>query len=465
MPDPVTLMIKKEGDQFCLYTQDGSRKLGCHPTEEEAKRQEAIIKARQAEAAAIRGTAVQISLADISADAGDAQVLPNGDVLKWIPLADAGEKWVNGPHQFDMTPALIDQGIANWKADGSNPIVVTIGHTFDAASPAAAWIENLERRDDGRPWGLVHFLADTWSRIEKGEFKYFSLEFYKSTVDRQGKEIGFVFDGGAILNKPFFAIRIDQSRHPGASPCFALSQFGTNPSTTPVPSQGRGAADGNDGGSPMADPTPNPAPAKPADTQPVIAGDKVTLSRAQFDALIALRSENDQLKLKNSELTSKSESNEGRIATLERGRTADRIRAAIVKLQGQGVVLQLGDFAIESSEADALAWLATQPYGVSTVEGLEKLAKDQDATAHLPRVKLGGERSGGGISNIVPVDLSTEAGRNSAVQNHMAHIRRTYSKADLELSLARRKQTLEQFAREDLAADHPQYRKELVTGK
>jgi hypothetical protein len=50
------------------------------------------------------------------------------------------------------------------------------------------------------------------------------------------------------------------------------------------------------------------------------------------------------------------------------------------------------------------------------------------------------------------------------VQNHVAHIRRTFPKADLELSLARRKQTLEQFAREDLAADHPQYRKELVAG-
>lgn len=41
-------MIKKEGDKWILYTQDGSRKLGEHPTKEAAKKQEEAIKASEA---------------------------------------------------------------------------------------------------------------------------------------------------------------------------------------------------------------------------------------------------------------------------------------------------------------------------------------------------------------------------------------------------------------------------------
>lgn len=38
-------MIKKEGNQWCLYTKDGSRKLGCHDSEEKAIKQEQAIEA------------------------------------------------------------------------------------------------------------------------------------------------------------------------------------------------------------------------------------------------------------------------------------------------------------------------------------------------------------------------------------------------------------------------------------
>jgi Mu-like prophage I protein len=422
-------------------------------------------------AAALIGLALRIAENDISTDDGqDVEHLANGDVRKWIPLAEAGEKWLNGPDEFDMTPALIDEGIANWKADGSNPMPITLGHTWDPAAPAVAWIEDLERRDDNRPWGQVRFLADTWASIQRGEYKYFSLEFYKKKNDRKGQPLGFCFDGGAIVNKPFFPIRIDQARHEGASsPCFALHRFnsstgtaGDPPAPIPTPAAALPTAPG---GSPMPESNPNP-PATPAAPAPVVSGDKVTLSKAQFDGLIALQAENARLKLENAALTADKATLDGRIGSLERSRTAERIRVACSKLQGQGIVLQLGDFAIDASENDAIAWLATQPYGVSTVEGLEKLAKDQEATAHLPRVKLGGERSGGGNSvPSAPEDLTTEAGRKAALQNRIAQIRRTFRKDELDITLARRHQSLEQLAREDLAADFPEYRKELLAGK
>jgi len=37
------LVIKKEGNEWCLYTKDGEEKLGCHPTKEEAEAQERAI--------------------------------------------------------------------------------------------------------------------------------------------------------------------------------------------------------------------------------------------------------------------------------------------------------------------------------------------------------------------------------------------------------------------------------------
>jgi hypothetical protein len=37
-------MIKKQGDLYCVFTKDGSRRLGCHPTEERAKKQERVIQ-------------------------------------------------------------------------------------------------------------------------------------------------------------------------------------------------------------------------------------------------------------------------------------------------------------------------------------------------------------------------------------------------------------------------------------
>lgn len=44
----ITNVIKKEGDKFVLFTKDGSRKLGTHPTREGAVKQEEAIKASEA---------------------------------------------------------------------------------------------------------------------------------------------------------------------------------------------------------------------------------------------------------------------------------------------------------------------------------------------------------------------------------------------------------------------------------
>jgi len=228
--DRVDLVIRKEGEQWCLFTADGSRKLGCHDTEADAKAQEAAVKAHEAMQRGISGSAtILICLSDINAS-GDFQILNNGDVVKSIPLTDVGEDFINGGRKFSVTPELIDQAIKNFEASDKAPLPVTIGHTEDSAAPAAGWINDIFRGEDGRPWGKLLFFKDTWAGITAGKWKFFSAEFYPVDVNQKGEEIGFRFDGGAILNKPFFPIRVDQSRHGGAG----ASRSNASPTAAPA---------------------------------------------------------------------------------------------------------------------------------------------------------------------------------------------------------------------------------------
>ena len=453
-------MIRQEGGQWCLFTEDGSRKLGCHATEDEAKAQEAGIKAK--EAAGRTGVDLLITLGEISLTE-DIQVLDNGDVVKSIPLTETGKDFVNGGRKFDITPETVAQAIANFHARGSAPIPITIGHVDDSGAPAAGWINDIFAGDDGRPWGKVQFLKDTWADIAAGKYRYFSAEFYPVDVDQKGNEIGFQFDGGAILNKPFFPIRVDQGKRGGA--VFTLSRIRT--STTTKPTSDRGTADG-DGGA-MTDEekkAKEAADKKAADEKAAlervhIEGDKVTLSREQYNELAKVRTENAALRGQVEEGRSRNQANEQRITQLERTSLAGRIRNAVKTLQrDHRIVVPLADFAIDSSESECLEWLATAPMGVTTIEGLEKLAKDQEATAHLPRIP-GGKEVSGGSDVLPPADLTTEAGRSEAVRRRAAQLKREFSKDELQLTLRRRHQTLEEYAAMELASEHPEYRKEL----
>jgi hypothetical protein len=47
----MSVMIKKEGDKYVLYTADGKRKLGTHHSHADAERQEAAINISKARAA------------------------------------------------------------------------------------------------------------------------------------------------------------------------------------------------------------------------------------------------------------------------------------------------------------------------------------------------------------------------------------------------------------------------------
>lgn len=455
MSERLELMIRKEGSQWCLFTKDGTRKLGCHDTEEGAKAQEVAVKSHEAMERG-GGVCVQFSLSDIDIDDGDIETLPNGDVVKWIPLAEAGEEWVKGGRTFDITPDVINQGIANFEARGRAPLPITFGHLNNPGAPAAAWIEDIQLRADGRPWGKTRFLADTWASVRKGEYKFFSLEFWPIAADPKGNEIGFLFEGGALVNKPFFPnLRIDQV-DASSDRCIRLSRFTShNPSgerRTKEPSMSNDKDEKDDKGGGSKD-----APRKTEDGSMV-------LTREQYDGLRKDQAEKQRLQAENDDLKAKADANETRLINLEKGRKADRLRSAISTLQkDHGVVLPAGDFNL-SHDDDLFAWLATAPFGVSTVEGFEKLARDTELTAHLPRIPMGKERSSG-TTDRTPVDLSTEAGVQDAVRRRVSQLRRDFTKDELDPMLARRHQTIAAFARQELAAENPEHRKVIEAAK
>jgi hypothetical protein len=393
----------------------------------------------------------RIVLADIPVD-DTVETLENGDTRKWMQLALRGVDWQNGPDTFDITEAQVGEAVRNFKASGKSPIPVTLGHVWDSAAPAAAWIEDLEERD-GAPWGLMRFLSKTWTRIVEGEYLYFSLEFVPNNVDRHGNKIGFEIVGGAILNKPFFPIRVDQESNPGGQHRYRLSRFTgasrrpqEDPVTTPNATTPPAAP---------AAPAPTPTPAAPR-----IEGGMVSLSKEQFDGLLAAQREVETLRAKVATMESEKATNDSRIQKLERGRIHDRIQNAVNALLAQGVILKLGDHVIKD-EGSAFDWLASAPFGVNTVEGLEKLVNDSEASAHLPRVRLGGEASGG-TDRQPPADLTTEAGRHQAVRRHVELLKRKYSKEEMETVLRGRPGGVWEFARQDLAAENPERRNDIM---
>jgi hypothetical protein len=139
-------MIKKSGTQWCLYTKDGSRKLGCHATKAGAEAQERAIMARKAtEFRGLRLTGATGMLRTANYDGREHLVVPvvamvegvvwasNAPVPEFVPaeeLADSYHQW-NGRGCFAGHPTEGDRRIP-----ANQPAVLTksFGTIFNTAS-------------------------------------------------------------------------------------------------------------------------------------------------------------------------------------------------------------------------------------------------------------------------------------------------------------------------------------------
>lgn len=455
----------------------------------------------------------------IDIDISGAEELDDGSARLDVRLAPEGEHYKNGPEEFDVKEENIEQAIANFKDRGA-PVPVTIGHFDDESrqyQPAAGWIESLYRKViDTKPYlmAAVRFLKNTWTAIKNDEFKFLSMEFFPQDSNIKGVDIGMNVDGLAILNYAAFPLRFDQSRSRGGR-LFTLARFRAGDRRMSgdkvtklqdgkeIRQVGEEFCIFNAAGEKLGcHPTMEAAQAAAADMTAKLAehgsikqvgeefcifndaGEKGECFATREAAEAALKpaappapstesvdkGELRRLRKRDAELTHM-ESKQGsevtrlnkRVKELEdkdsakdRVIKASKIRTAITTLtERHNVHVPLGDFDIETDDG-AIKFLASMPFGVESVQGLEKLAKDSGATAHLPRVNLGSESgSGGKTGDTGKADVTTKEGRVEAVRHRITALRKEFPGDEFDEVLRQRRETPEEFARMELSIEHP----------
>jgi hypothetical protein len=465
-----------------------------------------------------------VFLFDSRIDTGVAKELDDGSAKIDVKLAPVGEKTQeNAGREFKIGTAEVKQAIANFKTRGG-PVPVTIGHFPEKErqhQPAAAWLETLfVQRENGETFlkGTMRFLKDTWQKVKTDQFKFLSLEIWPDDTDQEGKNIGLNIDGVAILNYPFYPLRIDQSSsHEGAQPLISLSRFAM---ATRRPSMktkkkginlqdeglgirevdgefcifdGDGVNRGCHGDREQAeaalaelmtgDPTGGVALndirevegegfclfgedgtklkcyATREEAEAAIVpsgggeGDAVAVKKTHLAKLQKDSKELQQLRKKGSSTMTSLQKD---VAQLKGDKLALRLQKAITKLREvHKVAIPLGDHDIETAEG-ALAFVKSGTFGVTSIEGWEKLSDDMASSAHLPRISMGKLTStGSGGTEQGDPELNTEEGRAEMVRRRTAQLRKQYSEENLRFVLGKRNQNLEEYAKQELRIEHP----------
>lgn len=157
-------MIKEEGGKFCLYTSDGSRKIKCHDTREQAEAQEAAINARRGASARTLRAAVSSpqEIRHATFDGRDHLVVPVVALVEGVIQASNSD----GP---EFVPAdAINRSAQGW--DGE-PVMAGHPTDDDGQQVGANDPKTLERLSFGR---LFHtrfngskLLTEAWIDLAK----------------------------------------------------------------------------------------------------------------------------------------------------------------------------------------------------------------------------------------------------------------------------------------------------------
>jgi len=172
----------------------------------------------------------------------------NGDITVEHQVARPGQFVHPVFGEFELNETTFGQwerNVARLASLGQD-IAVTIGHKNTDDAPAAGWIKTL-RVVGGLPLATIRLLADTVSKIRRGEYRYWSPEFLEQSADEAGRSIGSELVGGAITNIPFLVgmppfelSRLGVKLYLSARPQLGMIQLrhGTEPTGPKVPSGG-----------------------------------------------------------------------------------------------------------------------------------------------------------------------------------------------------------------------------------
>src|SRR3990172_12184025 len=159
-------MIRKKGNEWCVYTKDGSKELGCHDTEEKAKAQLAAVEANKQQAYAQKLEGVEIF----------ATGKHNGDDYNDEDLQDMVEAF----GKLDYQPA------------------VTLGHVTDPGAPAVGYVSALRREGKKLIADLVDLHDKVYEAIKNKLFNRVSAEIYWN-LEHGGKKYRRALKALALL--------------------------------------------------------------------------------------------------------------------------------------------------------------------------------------------------------------------------------------------------------------------------
>lgn len=198
-------MIKKEGGKWCLYTKDGSRKLGCHDTKAKAEAQErAIHQRKNAEARSFRG-AVSGVLKSATFEGREHLVVPVVALVEGVihpvnstaPELVLAEEFAKVPDGWNGEPVLWDHPQLNGRRVPANePIVLErmafgrLFHTKIRNNKLAteAWLD-LEKAEE------LEDAQRVLKRLRADETVEVSVGVFVETEDRSGEHGGRKYQG------------------------------------------------------------------------------------------------------------------------------------------------------------------------------------------------------------------------------------------------------------------------------
>lgn len=105
--------------------------------------------------------------------------------------------------KLELTPALMQQFLANWRSAGAPPLPVDYEH--EEQGPASGWIEDLRLGPAGELQGAIKWTDEAAEDIKADKRRYLSPTWAMQHSNRRtGTKGGPWLYGAALTNSPFF---------------------------------------------------------------------------------------------------------------------------------------------------------------------------------------------------------------------------------------------------------------------
>jgi phage I-like protein len=127
------------------------------------------------------------------------------DPPEWLRIVPLGEFPEHHDGAHEVTDDHLGEMVANFERR-STDILVDFDHAavFEGDTRAAAWISDVEVRDDGLYGRISDWTPAGEEAFSNRDFRYLSPVYFLESEDKQGNEAGAYLHSVAITNLPYF---------------------------------------------------------------------------------------------------------------------------------------------------------------------------------------------------------------------------------------------------------------------